>query len=208
MSGDQSEALPTCVAKEPDFAPDDPTDGRELLDWESKYPANARRSIRIEASYLVVLLIGAPVMMCLLWTDCLQIYLPSRANHIYSIKKYSLAWLSGMFGGSLFTIKWLYHCVARKMWHMDRRLWRLFTPLISGALAFAVIMLMSSGLLSVFDGRSVRSGSTIASIGFLVGYFSDTAIAKLREIAETIFGAQKKKQHSNSNIPGSDEPSK
>jgi len=47
----------------PGFAPDDPTDGREQLDWESKYPPEAHSAIRTEALYLAAHLIFAPVLM-------------------------------------------------------------------------------------------------------------------------------------------------
>ena len=39
-------------AKIPGFGQSDPTDGRALLDWESRYPDSARASIRREAIYL------------------------------------------------------------------------------------------------------------------------------------------------------------
>ena len=118
---------------------------------------------------------------------------------------YSLAWLGGTFGGTMFDIKWLYHSVAKQIWHQDRRLWRVFTPHISGGLAFVVVALISSGLLRVFDRYATESKSLVFGLAFLVGYFSDNSIAKLAEVAGTIFGsvrANKKKDKSSTNHGG------
>lgn len=106
-------------------------------------------------------------------------------------------------GGTLFDIKWLYHSVARQIWHMDRRLWRFFTPHISGGLAFIVLTLISSGLLRVFDQHAIESPSLVLGMTFLVGYFSDSTVAKLAEIADTIFGTTRstKKQDEQPDAP-------
>jgi hypothetical protein len=179
----------------PDFAPDDPTDGRELLDWRSKYnDPCARRAIGFEAAYLAVLLLSTPVAILILWLEYPKHWLGLDDQVYKPILKYGLAWLSGVLGGTLFHVKWLYHTVAHKIWHLDRRLWRLFTPHLSGGLAFGFVVLMSSGLLRVFDRQALESPSLVVGIAFLAGYFSDTAAAKLREIAETLFGASHKKK--------------
>jgi hypothetical protein len=99
-----------------------------------------------------------------------------------------------MLGGTLFAIMWLYHVVAREMWNLDRRLWRLFTPHISGGLVFAVIALISSGIMRIFDSRATSSHSVVVELAFLVGYFSDSAVAKLTEIADRLFGTSRSKE--------------
>lgn len=175
----------------PGFAPDDPTDGRDQLDWESKYPPAAQSAIRNEALYLAAHLILAPVLMLFSWLHYPQRLLKLSNEKYEPILIYALAWLGGILGGTLFAIKWLYHVVARKYWHIDRRLWRLFTPHISGGLAFAFITLISSGILRVFDRNAPQSRALVVAVGFLVGYFSDSAVAKLTEIAKTVFGASR-----------------
>jgi hypothetical protein len=102
-----------------------------------------------------------------------------------------VAFSSGVLGGTCFDIKWLYHSVAKQIWNADRLLWRLLTPVISGVLATAIVLLVVSGLLGLFDPAIVENYTATISISFLVGYFSDTALAKLAEVAETIFGATK-----------------
>ena len=74
------------------------------------------------------------------------------------------------------------------MWNYDRRLWRLFTPHISGGLAFATLLVFEAfGTNALLAGKP---GRTFA-FGFLVGLFSDNALAKLTEIAVTLFGTTK-----------------
>jgi hypothetical protein len=173
----------------PDFAPFDVKDGRRLGEWKSKYSVEALKQIRYESIYLVVLLFGSPLVMLLLFLGFPKVWLGVDDVIYKPIVKYGLAWLGGTLGGTLFDLKWLYHSVARRIWHEDRRLWRLLTPHISGGLSFIVIILISSGLLRIFDNKAIESRALVVGIAFLVGYFSDSAVAKLAEIAETLFGS-------------------
>ena len=98
------------------------------------------------------------------------------------------AWLGGILGGTLYAIKWLYHVVAKNLWNSDRRLWRLFTPHVSGGLATVFIILLGSGLVTIVDPDAMASIWVCFGMSFLIGYFSDNATAKLTEVAETLFG--------------------
>lgn len=177
----------------PGFAPDDLTDGRERLDWKTRYPdKEAKRAILLEAIYVTLLLFGIPILILLIWLKIPRIWLQIEEAQYKVLMTYAFAWLGGTFGGTLFDMKWLYHSVAKQIWHRDRRLWRLFTPHISGALSFAVVLLISSGILRIFDQTALDSPAVVLAIGFMVGYFSDSATAKLTEVAETLFGATSK----------------
>jgi uncharacterized RDD family membrane protein YckC len=183
----------------PPFGQADPTDGRKPLEWESKYtdPA-ARREIRFEASYLGLLLLCLPLCMSALWLELPKHLLHLSDDKFSPLMKYGLAWVGGTLGGTLYDIKWLYHSVARLSWHMDRRLWRMFAPHISGGLSFAVVALVASGGLRIFDAQATRSPALVVGLSFLVGYFSDSAFAKLMEIAETLFGTvRSREKHAN-----------
>jgi hypothetical protein len=177
------------------FGQADPTDNRELGDWRSKYDdPEARRGICVEAIYLGLLLLLVPVAMLVLWLGYPKNWLHLTDEKYGVLLRYGMAWLAGVLGGTLYDAKWLYHTVARQLWHLDRRIWRLFTPHISGGLAFVVISLVASGLLRIFDSHAVESKAMVVGVGFLVGYFSDSAIAKLAEIAETLFGTSRSKE--------------
>jgi hypothetical protein len=175
------------------FAPLNPTDGRQLFEWKSKYPLEAKRAIRIEASVVIGTLFLVPIGMFLVWQGSALDWLGLDAQKKQTFARYSFAWLGGTLGGTLFCLKWLYHSVARGIWHLERRLWRLFTPHISGGHAFAIIVLMSSGILRIFDTQELSRPSVIVGVGFLVGYFSDSAIGKLTELANTLFGTSSRR---------------
>ncbi|MEQ1933456.1 MAG: hypothetical protein ABL962_06200, partial [Fimbriimonadaceae bacterium] len=80
---------------------------------------------------------------------------------------------------------YLYRVVARGYWHVDRRLWRVLSPLISLGLSIAFGALVEASFLS---SRAPTSGAAAVAFGFLVGYFADAAVAKMHEVAEVVFG--------------------
>ena len=103
-------------ASDPDFAPANPTDGRQSLDWKSKYTDPvARRGIRFEACYLAALFFGAPLLILVLWLDYPKDWLCLTDEKYRILFRYGLAWISGLFGGTIFSIKWLYHVVAKQL---------------------------------------------------------------------------------------------
>lgn len=183
------------LEKIPGFGASDPTDNRKLLEWQSRYPVEATKEIRFEAVYLAFLLIANPWLLLAFYCHAPHYFWRFLDAPLQeSVGRYGLAWIGGTLGGTLFTIKWLYHVVARELWNLDRRLWRLFTPHISGGLAFAVIALVSSGMMKIFDVKATHSPSVVVGMAFLVGYFSDNAVAKLTEIAATLFGTSRSQE--------------
>ena len=169
------------------FAPADPTDGRQAGAWRTRYEPEAWPYIRKEACYVGLMIIAIAVLIVCTRFDFFGLLtIPS------SIKKFTYAWIGGTLGGTLFSTKWLYHSVARNLWNQDRFLWRIFTPHISGALAFSFILLISSGIISLFSPAAMERNNAVFGFSFLIGYFSDSAIAKLTEIANTLFGATQK----------------
>ena len=184
---DSIDPLETNTNVDPAYAPANPTDGRKPGSWKTRYPLEANKKINIEALYVGLLLIFVPMLILLIHQDFF-----GYIKIIPVIKKYSYAWLGGTLGGILFSIKWLYHSVAKDLWNADRWLWRTFTPHISGALAFSFIILISSGIINIFSPEALNKGSAVYGLSFLIGYFSDSAVAKLNEVANTIFGSTRK----------------
>lgn len=194
----------TDVSNDPGFAPADPTDDRGPGEWQTRYSdPNAKKHIRCEAIYLAVHLFGG-VLAVFVLAVLREVDVPadSPTPSTVSIPEFGWAqilhaWLGGVLGGSVFSIKWLIHVVAKNLWHIDRRLWRFFTPHLSGALAFAFVVLMASGLIVIIDKDSLLSVWVCFGLGFLIGYFSDNATAKLSEIARTLFGSTKPTESTN-----------
>lgn len=177
------------------FGQADPTDNRDVLDWKSKYAdPDARKEIRQEAGYLGVLLLGAPVAILILWLRWPQTWLGIPDQRYNVVLRYGLAWVAGTLGGAIFDLKWLYHVVARQLWHQDRRLWRIFTPHISGGVAFGVVALVESDLIRIFDRTIMSRSVAVVGLSFLIGYFSDSSIAKLTELADTLFGTTRSRE--------------
>jgi hypothetical protein len=173
----------------PGFAPSDPSDGRKPGDWQTRYTdPKAKRAICFEATYLGFLLVFTLVALSLMLLERPQEWLGLQGNEIQRFNLFVGAWVSGTLGGTLYAIKWLYHMVASNWWNIDRRLWRLFTPHISGTLAILLVIMISSSLFGFFDPGSVDRLNFVIAFGFLTGYFSDAALAKLSDIAMTVFG--------------------
>jgi len=163
-------------------------DGRQPGQWNTVYCIKSWKFIIAESIYVSILLIFAFILCFFTWTAHLNNFISVSSNRYISIVPFIYCFSSGLIGGTLFAIKWLYHSVARQKWHIDRILWRIFTPWISGVFALVMYILMKSGLFSAFDGNAISDGYIAFSIGFLVGYFSDSAMSKFREIANTLFG--------------------
>lgn len=174
-----------------DFAPADYTDGRTALEWETKYPPEARKKICAEAIYLGIMFVAFLVATFAILKYWDRHPHPAAGNPDTLWLGYLSVWVGGTMGGLMFNIKWLYHTVAKRIWHEDRLLWRIFQPHVSGAVALFTLLLIASGLVQVFNADLINHPVTVLGFGFLTGYFSDKALAKLTETADAIFGPTK-----------------
>jgi hypothetical protein len=174
------------------FAPDDIMDGRPAGEWRTRYPKDLHELIQWEAVYLAGLGLGLLVLAAVFWMVCkgfLSSFFPSMDPTVGSILgKGALAFAGGALGGTLFGLKWLYHSVAKGLWSIDRRLWRLFTPWNSGVLAIAFVALVNADFLRILNKSVLDQPSGVFGVSFLVGYFSDMTIGKLNELAQVLFG--------------------
>lgn len=182
------------------WAPDDYTDGKRRGEWESPYPPKARKHIRLETAYLLILTIVSLVGVFWVLKSCGTIIpgLPTENvpstddNRCIPFLVSFGALCSGILGGCCFGIKSMYHFVAKLQWHEDRRLWRILSPLVSGVVSLFMVFLVASGLLQIFDNRFIEHPIRVMAFSFLTGYFSDKALAKMAEVADTLFGGAKK----------------
>lgn len=171
------------MGNDPGFAPNQPTDGREEGHWKTRYDRDANKKILIESIYLGFLLVIWIVLIGISFYKYSIIY---KSDQTFT--RLLLAWIGGSLGGTLYSIKWLYHSVAKNIWNIDRRLWRIFTPHISGALGLVFIFLLYQDSISNNEFIADLTKFKAVSIGFLVGYFSDNALGKLSEVANAFFG--------------------
>lgn len=175
-------------------------DHRRRGEYKSRYDSSAWRQIVIEFVYLVALLIACTV--ALLW---LGYYVAATspgdhrefANFAYPRDRafflgVTIA-LSGIVGGTAFSLKWLYHSVAEWSWNRDRILWRIIVPFLSGILAFFVASMITSGILSVFNSAFFSNFYGALGGGFFIGYFSDNVLAALQNLAVKWFGTVDKR---------------
>ena len=178
----------------PNAGAGDPTDGREAYEWATRYPRIAWVQIIWEALYLIVIFLISLFIIFATWKGWACSFLSASPGEALTLKKYIYYAASGMLGGVAFGIKYFYRVVARGYWHQDRIIWRLKSPLLAMALAFVVGALIDASLIPT---RGPSSDAAFVSIGFLVGYFADKAIAKMYEIADVIFGASATKKAGN-----------
>ncbi|MDQ7966544.1 hypothetical protein RDI61_21210 [Pseudomonas plecoglossicida] len=165
------------------------SDHRKEGDWESRWCDAARKEIRRDAVYVGIVFAITILALFLTWRGTTFSILAYGCDTCSSAKfnQYAFFFLGGLLGGTMFGVKYLYKVVARGYWNIDRRLWRIFSPFLSGGSALAIGGLLDSGML----GLSIKAASMsfYFSLGFISGYFADSALAKMQEIADTVFGS-------------------
>jgi hypothetical protein len=172
---------------DPGFAPHDLADARAPFDWASKWQGPAVQKMRCEAGYLLVCLAVG------LFVFGAQFYPRAPGTEPLSLVTFALlAWSAGLIGGTAFGIKWFYHVIAKGLWHMDRRYWRLFCPIISSVLALFANLVLYKDSLTEGGHSGLSLALKLIITGFLAGYFSDNAFAKLAEVAKVLFGTSEK----------------
>jgi hypothetical protein len=201
MSETPSNDEPSAAGQQPSGWDSDITDGRKKDIWKSAYPPEARKGIWGEMIYLGIIFIACVIgIFCIIYKIYVEPYpcpcvgtIDERTLSGWNLfLGYLGAWIAGTLGGCSFSIKWMYHVVAKRLWHEDRRLWRICSPHLSGIVSLIMTFLVSSGVLHVFDTAFSERPVGVMAFSFLVGYFSDKALAKMAEVADTLFGAQKK----------------
>lgn len=177
-------------------------DGRNLWQSTSKYKARDRIQFGLESAYLI----GVIVIACFYkWRimSCLAMFeqepgeltypicsAPALGDVSASMVIIAALGLSGVIGGAAFALKWLYHGVAKGIWHQDRLVWRISVPLMGGVLGVFVSFIFSGTFGASFanDGYKLTSLLPACGFSFIVGIFADGVLASLERIARRIFG--------------------
>jgi hypothetical protein len=170
------------------------TDGRLPGDWESRYVDAAKKQIRREALYVAASVVVYLTLIAIVPLASRHEIVGIDPADVKPVAPQVLSFLGGCFGGTMFAMKWLYHSVAKYNWNADRRLWRYFTPILSGGGALCVVLLSSAGVLPLFGPDIVRSETGALGIGIVLGYFSDRVFSALEGFAKQ-------------NMPGTQTPS-
>jgi len=181
---EKNSTLKTCINNNPDENYKSPSDGRSVGDWKSRYPMEALKGINWEKRYLLILLGVIVTIGFLLGIQMKAQIIQCDFAICRKIHSYFFAWVGGMLGGIVFACKWLYRAVARGLWNIDRRIWRIVSPILSGIVALMFVVIFSSTIVSSIGIYSIHKSF---GVGFLVGYFSDNAIGKLSELADVFF---------------------
>jgi len=163
-------------------------DGRHLFTPRSRWSDDNRKMQTREAIYVIALLVFSLLLLAcfgVLATNiadasCISVFgvvLPEV------VIKYGLLSAGGLLGGTVYAAKWLYHAVAKGLWHEDRRLWRFMQPWISLGTTIGIWALIDSGFF-----RTAPQDISMLGIGFVIGYLSDQFLAKMKEITNVLFG--------------------
>lgn len=170
-------------------------DGREVGNWQSRFDPSAWAQIILELIYLLILLVvcvsvlidGATGVVTENGRTVVKSSLVERELSLSTARWIALA-VTGMIGGIVFDLKWLYHSVGHGVWNRDRVLWRLIVPFNSAMVSLFTGFLFASGVIPFLRNEEFSNIYTLLGFGFLFGYFSDNILAAMQNIAQKLFG--------------------
>lgn len=168
----------------PPFAPAEPTDGRPVGSWRTRYPDPVpRRQMKWEGGYLLGAICAAAGLVVAIALEWPRPAIGIPQDRWRQLATYGYAWAGGGLGGALFSAKWLIHTIARGTWHQDRLPWRLFTPWLGAGAGLLVVLLATSRVVPLFDREFVATGPGATGIAMLVGFFADKTFSRLEGFA-------------------------
>lgn len=172
-------------------------DGRGLFEPDSRYVDERREEQKTEGIYIGTLLGLDLAALVAVSVGTLTYIVP--APYVVPLQSYVLAGLGGLLGGLVFGGKWLYHSIAKGLWHQDRRMWRFLSPWMSVGTTVGIWSLINIGFFPALSEPAVNEGITALAkpigTGFVIGYLSDKVLAKMKELTEVLFGSSDKAQH-------------
>jgi hypothetical protein len=172
---------------------------RKPGDQDSRFEGWARFQIVMEYLYLAMVLLGVLWGLLVIFNLALVQITPTelakkdwleRALRQPAIALVAAMFLSGMAGGTAFTVKWLYHTVAKDLWFRDRLWWRLSIPWMGGLVGVFANFIFSKALGTQFDEKALDPHNFFPACGlsFLIGVFADGTLASLEKLANKTLG--------------------
>lgn len=162
------------------------TDGRNQGQWESRYPKKVQWVQIAEAVYLLFMVLASFAIIYFNYAGAIENWLNIPEDRQLLFSRMITCVTCGLLGGTIFDMKWFYKSIAHGYWNLDRKYWRIFTPIISLSFSFCLACIFSDNIIIHGDGFSA------ATLGFLSGYFSDEAVGKMAEVAKVLFNTSKK----------------
>lgn len=173
-------------------------DGRCEGESETKFTRGEWLQIACEAAILFVFVLGGVYLLSqILWcVGTLESSSGTAPGKVYCTADQAplimstAFFLSGLIGGAVFSLKWLYHTIAKNIWHRDRILWRVTVPLMGAILGVFITYIFARTFGTSFRPDNLGAESLLPACGFsfLVGVFADGALASLERLARSIFG--------------------
>ncbi len=169
------------------------TDGRTTGNHETRYKDTlVRVQIAVEALYLGMVLLWSAYLVIWVFHGKLDLLFfgSTFQGHEDAFRRILSFGIGGLVGGTLFALKFLYRVIAHGYWSEDRWVWRVFSPWLSAMLAVMVGIMVDGGLLGLTYSIKPQGNvfSVTVGIGFVTGYFADSALAKMQDIANVVFG--------------------
>ena len=178
------------------LTPVEDNDGRALFESKSRYTDERRKEQKGEGIYIGVLLGVDLAALVAIAVGTLTYIIPP--SYLLPVQNYALAGLGGLLGGLVFGGKWLYHSIAKGLWHQDRRMWRFLSPWMSVGTTVGVWSLINIGFFPALSEPSVSGGVAALAkpigAGFVIGYLADRFLAKMKELTEVLFGSSERSQ--------------
>ncbi len=174
-----------------------------------KFTVSDRNQILLEAVYLLAIVVVVLPLLVFVWwfpetlnLDVADTGTDTDTDTGLGLRVFALVSLAGALGGTAFAMKWLHHAVGLgpapkdkdKAWTRYQALWRFFVPILGFIMAGAFYAALKSGLFSLQVSDKAEIDTFAVAFGFIVGYFSDRASAKLKEVAYVLFGKTDEKE--------------
>lgn len=136
-------------------------------------------------SYLLLMVVGAPMVILILWND------PKASALLHSQREqiYIYSFLAGTCGGAVYAFRGFYRHHADNTLDLSRWWpWYVGRPWMSGVFTTMVIALLNAGILIL--QFNTTTDSAVVGLSFLVGFGFRQVEEKVRTTIDTLFASK------------------